>query len=100
MFGVESKSCQEKSISQNFYKYFLHFTRFFFRTIAETPSNECSSRSHCIFTIYITTKTHKTGKIRRSKLNLVDLAGYTLISLFIIFSKHKILVQNVYTKPR
>lgn len=53
----------------------------FFRTIAETPSNECSSRSHCIFTIYVTTKAQKTGKIRRSKLNLVDLAGWVLLTV-------------------
>ncbi|XP_018324670.1 kinesin heavy chain-like isoform X2 [Agrilus planipennis] len=45
------------------------------RTIAETPSNDFSSRSHCIFTIYLSFWVGGTGKIRRSKLNLVDLAG-------------------------
>lgn len=45
------------------------------RTIAETPSNEYSSRSHCIFTINVTAKSSSTGKIRKSKLHLVDLAG-------------------------
>ncbi|GJQ64971.1 KIF6 [Trypoxylus dichotomus] len=45
------------------------------RTIAETPMNEYSSRSHCIFTIYITVTSEKSERIRRSKLHLVDLAG-------------------------
>ncbi|KAL1489953.1 hypothetical protein ABEB36_013877 [Hypothenemus hampei] len=39
------------------------------RVIAETPLNEYSSRSHCIFTIYVRLS------CRFSKLNLVDLAG-------------------------
>nr|XP_022918414.1 kinesin-like protein KIF6 [Onthophagus taurus] len=45
------------------------------RTIAETPMNEYSSRSHCIFTIYVNSRNESGGKLRRSKLHLVDLAG-------------------------
>ncbi|CAG9856557.1 unnamed protein product [Phyllotreta striolata] len=45
------------------------------RTIAETPYNEFSSRSHCIFTFYITHCSTKSKLIRSSKLHLVDLAG-------------------------
>ncbi|KAK9709795.1 Kinesin motor domain [Popillia japonica] len=45
------------------------------RTIAETPMNEYSSRSHCIFTIYVTVTSERCERIRRSKLHLVDLAG-------------------------
>ncbi|CAH8823544.1 unnamed protein product [Trichobilharzia szidati] len=45
------------------------------RIIAETPMNEASTRSHCIFTMHITSQTHGSSVIRRSKLHLVDLAG-------------------------
>ena len=53
------------------------------RMICETPNNDTSSRSHCIFTIFLEART-KTGvdsdKIRRSKLHLVDLAGSERVS--------------------
>ncbi|KAK9870098.1 hypothetical protein WA026_006192 [Henosepilachna vigintioctopunctata] len=45
------------------------------RTIAETPTNEYSSRSHCIFTIYLSSSTNCNGKQVKSKLHIVDLAG-------------------------
>ncbi|XP_051469296.1 kinesin-like protein KIF6 [Apus apus] len=45
------------------------------RMIAETPMNEASTRSHCIFTIHISSKETGSATIRRSKLHLVDLAG-------------------------
>ncbi|KAI8896990.1 P-loop containing nucleoside triphosphate hydrolase protein [Globomyces pollinis-pini] len=45
------------------------------KTIAETPSNPSSSRSHCIFIISITSRRKGQDVIRRSKLHLVDLAG-------------------------
>ncbi|NXJ76659.1 KIF6 protein, partial [Trogon melanurus] len=45
------------------------------RTIAETPMNQASTRSHCIFTIHISSKEPGSATIRRSKLHLVDLAG-------------------------
>jgi kinesin family protein 6/9 len=45
------------------------------RIICETPSNDVSSRSHCIFQINIESKQINGTKIRHSKLNLVDLAG-------------------------
>ena len=44
--------------------------------IAETPMNQASTRSHCIFTIHITSREPGSATIRRSKLHLVDLAGY------------------------
>ena len=39
-----------------------------------------SSRSHCVFTVYI--ESRETGKdvVKRSKLNLVDLAGSERVS--------------------
>jgi kinesin family protein 6/9 len=46
------------------------------RMIAETPMNPASSRSHCVFTIYIEAKKEGSDIIRRSKVHLVDLAGY------------------------
>lgn len=45
------------------------------RIICETPMNDTSSRSHCIFTLNISRRTIGGAKVRRSKLHLVDLAG-------------------------
>ncbi|CAI7935378.1 kinesin KIF6 [Podarcis lilfordi] len=42
---------------------------------ARTPMNQASTRSHCIFTIHISSKEPGSATIRRSKLHLVDLAG-------------------------
>jgi hypothetical protein len=45
------------------------------RTISETPMNQASSRSHCIFTIMLEARQAGSDIVRRSKLHLVDLAG-------------------------
>ncbi|XP_067222984.1 kinesin-like protein KIF6 [Chanodichthys erythropterus] len=45
------------------------------RMIAETPMNEASTRSHCIFTIHLCSKEPGSAMVRCSKLHLVDLAG-------------------------
>ncbi|XP_012938356.2 kinesin-like protein KIF6 [Aplysia californica] len=45
------------------------------RMIAETPMNQASSRSHCIFTVHLTSKQEGSATIRKAKLHLVDLAG-------------------------
>ncbi|XP_011403132.1 PREDICTED: kinesin-like protein KIF6 [Amphimedon queenslandica] len=45
------------------------------RMIAETPMNMASTRSHCIFTIHVTSRESGADTIRKSKLHLVDLAG-------------------------
>ncbi|CAH1790685.1 unnamed protein product [Owenia fusiformis] len=45
------------------------------RMIAETPMNQASTRSHCIFTIHVSSRQAVGASIRRSKLHLVDLAG-------------------------
>ncbi|XP_025103879.1 kinesin-like protein KIF6 isoform X2 [Pomacea canaliculata] len=50
------------------------------RMIAETPMNQASSRSHCIFTIHIVSRETGSATIRRSKLHLVDLAGSERVS--------------------
>lgn len=38
------------------------------RIICETPSNDASSRSHCIFTIYVESREVGGSKLRRSKV--------------------------------
>ena len=43
------------------------------RAISETAMNQASSRSHCIFTVFI--EARKGDRVVRSKLNMVDLAG-------------------------
>ncbi|TRY54216.1 hypothetical protein DNTS_030478 [Danionella cerebrum] len=45
------------------------------RMIAETPMNQASTRSHCIFTIHLRSKEVGSATVRCSKLHLVDLAG-------------------------
>ncbi|XP_028398655.1 kinesin-like protein KIF6 isoform X2 [Dendronephthya gigantea] len=45
------------------------------RMIAETPMNQASTRSHCIFTIHISSREPGSATLRRAKLHLVDLAG-------------------------
>ncbi len=45
------------------------------KMMAETPLNPASSRSHCIFTIHITSQVPGDSRVRKSKLHLVDLAG-------------------------
>ncbi|KAK7196385.1 kinesin [Novymonas esmeraldas] len=50
------------------------------RLYCETPMNKTSSRSHCIFTIYLEARSAASAVVRRSKLNLVDLAGSERVS--------------------
>ncbi|TPP44072.1 Kinesin motor domain family protein [Leishmania donovani] len=50
------------------------------RLYCETPMNKTSSRSHCIFTIYLEARSASSSVVRRSKLNLVDLAGSERVS--------------------
>ncbi|CAG5136734.1 unnamed protein product, partial [Candidula unifasciata] len=50
------------------------------RMIAETPMNQASSRSHCIFTVHLTCKEEGSVTIRKAKLHLVDLAGSERVS--------------------
>ncbi|RXM30310.1 Kinesin-like protein KIF6 [Acipenser ruthenus] len=45
------------------------------RMIAETPMNQASTRSHCIFTIHVSGREPGSATVRHSKLHLVDLAG-------------------------
>jgi kinesin family member 6/9 len=50
------------------------------RMIAETPMNMASTRSHCIFTIHVTSRETGSATIRKAKLHLVDLAGSERVS--------------------
>lgn len=52
----------------------------FVRQVSSTPMNQCSSRSHCVFTILIEGKNKLNEEGFLSKLNLVDLAGSERIS--------------------
>ena len=45
------------------------------RAIAETPMNMASSRSHCLFTIFIEGRRSGADTVTRAKLHMVDLAG-------------------------
>ena len=45
------------------------------RMIAETPMNQASTRSNCIFTVHVTARETGSATIRKAKLHLVDLAG-------------------------
>jgi len=45
------------------------------RTVAETPHNLNSSRSHCVFSIFIEASDPVAQKVRSSKVQIVDLAG-------------------------
>ena len=45
------------------------------RAISETAMNQASSRSHCLFTVFIEGKIAGSDRVLRSKLHMVDLAG-------------------------
>lgn len=45
------------------------------RAISETAMNQASSRSHCLFTVYLEARQVGSDKVLRSKLHMVDLAG-------------------------
>ncbi|XP_051249392.1 kinesin-like protein KIF6 isoform X1 [Dicentrarchus labrax] len=50
------------------------------RMIAETPMNQASTRSHCVFTVHLCRREPGSATLRRSKLHLVDLAGSDRVS--------------------
>ncbi|XP_061599259.1 kinesin-like protein KIF6 [Cololabis saira] len=50
------------------------------RMIAETPTNQASTRSHCVFTVHLCRREPGSATVRRSKLHLVDLAGSDRVS--------------------
>ncbi|KAG7225218.1 hypothetical protein INR49_014777 [Caranx melampygus] len=50
------------------------------RMIAETPMNQASTRSHCVFTVHLCRSEPGSATVRRSKLHLVDLAGSDRVS--------------------
>jgi len=52
----------------------------FVRQVSSTSMNQCSSRSHCVFTITLEGREKETGLCFVSKLHLVDLAGSERIS--------------------
>ncbi len=59
--------------------------------------NQASTRSHCIFTVHITSKEIGSVTVRKSKLHLVDLAGFVIHSFdFLYLKKFFFEVLNVY----
>jgi len=50
------------------------------RVVAETPMNDASTRSHCLFIIWVDSTEPGSDVVRRSKLHLVDLAGSERVS--------------------
>jgi len=50
------------------------------RVVAETPMNDVSTRSHCMFIMWIESTKPDGDTVRRAKLHLVDLAGSERIS--------------------
>eukprot|EP00440_Ansanella_granifera_P042838 gb/GFBE01046443.1/.p1 GENE.gb/GFBE01046443.1/~~gb/GFBE01046443.1/.p1 ORF type:complete len:819 (+),score=212.23 gb/GFBE01046443.1/:1-2457(+) len=50
------------------------------RVVAETPMNDASTRSHCLFIIWVDSTQSGSDVVRRSKLHLVDLAGSERVS--------------------
>jgi len=50
------------------------------RMICETPNNDTSSRSHCIFTIHLEGRMLGSDNLKKSKLHMVDLAGSERVS--------------------
>lgn len=75
--GVFVEGCREEIIHspQDAFRLFEHGSRN--RHVAETAMNRESSRSHCVFTIFIQSRKHdgQLLDIRESRFNLVDLAG-------------------------
>lgn len=49
-------------------------------THTQTPMNQASTRSHCIFTVHVCRREPGSATVRRSKLHLVDLAGSDRVS--------------------
>lgn len=45
------------------------------RQVAETPMNDASTRSHCMFILWVDSSHRESDTVRRAKLHLVDLAG-------------------------
>lgn len=75
--GVNVKGLSQIAVSSEEDALSLLFEGETNRTISEHAMNRQSSRSHCIFTVFVESKSRmdSTGKTSFSKLNLVDLAG-------------------------
>lgn len=68
--GLRAPHCENEESALN--QMFIGDTN---RVMCETPMNDSSSRSHCIFTIYLESSKIGSAVVRNSKLHLVDLAG-------------------------
>ena len=61
-------------------------------TFLQTPMNMASTRSHCIFTIHISSREAGSDTVKKAKLHLVDLAGW------VHKAKCTLLTVHVYSK--
>eukprot|EP00792_Barthelona_sp_PAP020_P007772 TRINITY_DN3162_c3_g1_i1.p1 TRINITY_DN3162_c3_g1~~TRINITY_DN3162_c3_g1_i1.p1 ORF type:complete len:793 (+),score=189.56 TRINITY_DN3162_c3_g1_i1:46-2424(+) len=68
--GLNIKTCKSRTDALE-----NHMTGEMNRVFADTPLNETSTRSHCIFTIYLKRRLPDSHKFISSKFHIVDLAG-------------------------
>eukprot|EP00792_Barthelona_sp_PAP020_P007773 TRINITY_DN3162_c3_g1_i2.p1 TRINITY_DN3162_c3_g1~~TRINITY_DN3162_c3_g1_i2.p1 ORF type:complete len:826 (+),score=202.39 TRINITY_DN3162_c3_g1_i2:59-2536(+) len=68
--GLNIKTCKSRTDALE-----NHMTGEMNRAFADTPLNETSTRSHCIFTIYLKRRLPDSHKFISSKFHIVDLAG-------------------------
>lgn len=62
---------------KHFFNMFSHHSVF---SLLQTPMNQASTRSHCVFTVHLCRREPGSATLRRSKLHLVDLAGSDRVS--------------------
>lgn len=59
--------------------------------------NQASTRSHCIFTIHISSREPAKATIKRAKLHLVDLAGLVIFVLYTGYHSIDLVVFGIST---
>lgn len=66
------------------------------KVVSSHMMNHQSSRSHCVFTIYVECRSRKNGELRsRSELSLVDLAGSEKIGLLSSNPSAKLVKESI-----
>ena len=65
------------------------------RVVSETPMNDSSTRSHCIFIVQLEAQKHGEDVKTVSKLQLVDLAGSERFSRFNVDNKTVVEGTNI-----
>lgn len=78
--GVQTKNLTVHSVTDEQQGIDLLMMGNFIKKVSATSLNQCSSRSHCVFTIIVEGRCLEDGVEFMSKLHLVDLAGSERIS--------------------